>query len=376
MAAFAVDMGYITHTQNELQSAADAAALAGAGQLTSSFVSYYLPKQTSSQQQTILTNASSAAQTYAQKYAGYNSAGGVSSLQLPSSDIELGYTDASGKYTPCPTYTGYPNTVKVVLRRDNTANGPLGLFFAPVLGTNTINLTATASATIFAGVIDGAQTGTSINSRILPMTYDVNHWNSFLNTGQSPDGTTSTAPNGWPQLNVYPSTKFTGNFGELSLDQGNDGASTISNWINNGVPGADVQHDYTAGLLPLSQHNPLSAPDWKGNPGLKDSTIQTVGGNIGQTYLLPLFKPVDAGSPDPSTYQAGSGSGSNYYYTLVGFVGVTITAVDSTGGNKSISVQPSALIDPNAIYSSVTPAAPPTSTSPLSTTFTAPKLTR
>ena len=178
--------------------------------------------------------------------------------------------------------------------------------------------------------------------------------------------------NGQPQIDVYPSVKYTGNFGELSLDQGNDGASTISSWISNGVTSSDLQAESTLGLLPLSLHSPLQPPDWKGNPGLKTSTIHTAADNVGGLYLLPLFKPVNDGSLAPSAYVAGVGQGSNYYYTIVGFVGVKITAAD----NKTITVQPSALIDPNAIYASTTPAAPPTATTPLVTTFTAPKLTQ
>src|SRR5262249_28249504 len=154
------------------------------------------------------------------------------------------------------------------------------LFFGAALGKPTASLSATAAAAIYTGTMnDLAVFGT----RILPMTYDINHWNSFLSTGKSPDGSTTLAPNGYPDLNVYPSVKFTGNFGELSLDQGNDGASTIKHWINTGVSSADLGAEYTAGLLPLSVHNPLAAPDytttlpdWKGNPGLKDSTIQAV----------------------------------------------------------------------------------------------------
>ena len=55
MIAFAVDMGWMTHTQNQLQSAADAAALAGAGQLADGFASYYLPGQTNARKQVILS---------------------------------------------------------------------------------------------------------------------------------------------------------------------------------------------------------------------------------------------------------------------------------------------------------------------------------
>ena len=375
MVAFAVDMGWITHTQNELQSAADAAALAGAGQLPDGFVAYYLPAQSAATKQATLTVCTAKASTYAKQYAGSNSAGDASSLTLLDSDIEYGFTDAAGNYTAIPAYQGYPNTVKVVLRRDGSANTPLGLFFAKVLNIQSVNLTATASASLYAGSIDGFRNPTTTNSRILPMTYDVNHWNSFLKTGKSPDNVMALDSNGLPQLNIYPSIKFTGNFGELSLDQGNDGASTISNWLNNGVPSVDLQTEYALGLLPLSKHD-SSSPDWKGNPGLKNSTIQTAGDNVDGLYLLPLFKPVNDGVLNPDAYAAGTGQGSNYNYTIVAFVGVRITSVDSQGGSKAINVQPSALIDPNALYSTLAPASPPTATTTLTTTFSYPKLTR
>jgi Flp pilus assembly protein TadG len=383
MMAFAVDMGYITHTQNELQSAADAAALAGASQLTNNFVSYYLPGTSADQQATLLSTAESNAKAQAKLYAGYNTASGVS-LTLLDGDIEFGYTDSSGNYTPCPTWTGYPNTVKVTLRRDGSANGPLGLFFGPVIGTPTTNLTAIAAATLYAGSIDGFNTAASnFSARLLPVTYDVNHWNNFIKTGQSPDGNTDIGSNGLAQLDVYPSLKFSGDFGELSLNQVTNGASTINHWINNGVSKADLQAEYSAGLLPLSSHNTLPAPtytntppDWKGNPGVKDTTIQTAGDNVGQVYLLPLFKPVNPGVPDPTLYQAGAGSGANYYYTIVQFVGVTISSVTSGGSTKAITVQPTATISPDALFTNLAPAAAPTATSPLVTTFSAPRLTQ
>jgi hypothetical protein len=394
MMAYSVDIGWVTHTQNELQSAADAAALAGAATLTgdatlegntnltggnatlqnlvqqpNGWVTYYLPSQSAANQANILSTSESIAKIIAKKYAAYNTAGGVS-LTLLDSDIEFGFTDASGNYQACPGYTGFPNTIKVTLRRDNNANGPLGLFFGPVIGTPSASLTATASATIYAGTVNDFQPNYTNPAWILPMTYDVNHWNNFLQ-GTNPDAITDA--NGNPEIQVYPSIKFTGNFGELSLDQGNDGASTISGWIGNGTPWSDLQNEYNANLLPLSAHDPNSAPDWKGNPGLKTSTIHTAQNNVGQTYLLPLFKPVNAGTPpDYSDYQAGSGNGSHYYYTIVQFVGIKIMP-----SNSGVVVEPTAVSVPQAVLTGVTVATPPPNGSTqLQTTFAAPKLTQ
>jgi Flp pilus assembly protein TadG len=356
MIAFAVDLGWITHTKNELQSAADASALAGAAQLPDGFIAYSTASGNPDAQAAILASAKKNATTYAKQYAASNSAADVSSLALLDADIEFGFTDASNNYTPLPAYTGYPNTFKVVLRRDPTANGTLGLFFGRVLGVDCVNLTATASATIFAGNVNSFQTAQPTMMRVLPMAYDVNHWNAFTTSGLGPDGTATMDANGVPQLAAYPSQKYTGNFGELSLDQSNNGASTISAWISYGVSTTDMQQNINAGLLPLSSHNPNSAPDWKGNPGLKTSTIHTAGDNVGQTYLLPLFKPVNDGSSDPSAYQAGTGQGSQFYYTIVAFVAIKISYAD----NNSIVVQPLAAVDANALLTNVAPAAPPT----------------
>src|SRR5262249_9104854 len=79
------------------------------------------------------------------------------------------------------------------------------------------------------------------------------------------------------------------------------------------------------------------------NPGLKTSDIHSLADKIGRQYLLPLFKPLNDGSSDPSQYAAGTGNGSHYYYNIVQFVGITITYV----ANQSVHVQPSAVIDPN-----------------------------
>jgi Flp pilus assembly protein TadG len=381
LVAFAVDLGWITHTQNELQSAADAAALAGAAQLPDYYAPYYLVLQNgqsaysqAQSQAAILTTAENSAKTYAKKYAGYNPAGDVASLTLADSDIEFGYTDSSGNYTPLPTYTGYPNTVKVTLRRDSTANGPLGLFFGRVLGVNTANLQATAAATTYAGTINSFQTtNPSAMAPILPVTYDVNHWNNFIKTGLDPNGNLNTDGNGNPVLAVYPSLKYAGDFGQLSLDQNNTGASTTSSWISYGASTADLQQDINAGLLPLSQHNPNLPPDWLGSSGLSSSTIKTAQSHVGQVYLLPLFKPVNDGSLDPSLYQPGVGSGSNYYYTIVQFV--TIKIYSAT--DKSIVVQPVSAIVPDAVFTGLAPAGPPPSNSSnVYTTFGACKLTQ
>jgi Flp pilus assembly protein TadG len=383
LVAFAIDIAWIVQSRSDLQSAADAAALAGAEQLMNGYVQYSLPGQTL--KSLIITTSEASAKTYAKAYAGYNAAGGVSSLTLNDADIEFGFTDASNNYTPAPTYTGYPNTVKVTMRLDSSANGSLKMFFAPIFGLTSSNVQASAAATIYAANITNFTPG--YGAGILPMTLDVNAWDNYLQAGLSSDGTTHAAANGAPQMQVYPSPNLApGNFGMLSLNDSSNASSNIANWIANGMSSTDLATLHNSGLLPLQTPNP-GLWDWEGAPGFKSSDLNTL--PVNGTFLLPLFEPV-VGIPG-STYEAstgtvyqatdtnsgtatvgGDGGGNNAYYNLVKFVGVQITTVDKS---TDAYVQPAAMLVPSAQYDPST-VAPAGTTSTLITTFTTPKLTQ
>ena len=381
MVAFAVDTAWIVLTETELQSAADSAALAGANQIMDGYVQYNLPNQTEAQKAAILANAMASARTAAKNYAAYNAAGGVKSLTLLDSDIEFGFMDSANIYTSLsalagvalPTssnFNGYPNTVKVTMRRDATANGALNLFFAPAIGTKSTVLTATASATLYGGVVQSFKTESNVG--VLPMTYDINDWNNFLKNGKDPDGITSKDTSGNPQLMVYPSIKDTGNFGLLGLDDEHAGSSEVRSWINDGLPPSDVSTLISRNLIPLSAHNPTHW-DWLGDTGFRASVVSEVNNYTGKTFMMPLFTPKSGTPSNLPGYEAGVGNGSHYDYNIVAFVGIKIQYTSDT--NREIIIQPAAVIEPNVIFQSGTLA--PIGTSPnLITAFTTPKLTR
>src|SRR6266481_341890 len=79
MLAFSIDIGYIAWVRTDLQTAADAAALAGAEKLQALYVQYTMPGQTS--QNAILnnavTNTSGSPMATAEAFASYNKAGNV-----------------------------------------------------------------------------------------------------------------------------------------------------------------------------------------------------------------------------------------------------------------------------------------------------------
>lgn len=374
MVAFAIDIGYVVLAKTDLQNAADAAALAGADALMNSYVTYQLPNQDADDKQQLIATAMANAATRAQEYAGYNAAGDVKSLDLLTADISFGFLDANGVYSS--TYSGFPNTVKVTLRRDPAANGSLPLFLGPVLGTNSTDMTATASATIYGAVLNNLS---AASSGVLPMTYDVDHWNRFLATGQDPDGSTSIAANGSPQLQVYPSVKYKGNFGLLTLNGDHAGANSLNSWIHDGMGQDDVDALLDLDLIPLSQHNP-NLWDWNGENGFKSSNVSDVNRHTDEVYILPLFKAKNPGttstasngSTSVSGYAAGDpdGSGSHYYYNIVQFIGIRI--MQTPNGNRNVIVQPAPVVLPDTLMSSIAPAG--TANGQFTTVFVAPRL--
>lgn len=367
MAAFSVDLGWVSLTNSQLKNAADSAAIAAAGQLIDGHVLYNLPSQT--QKESIVATAKAAAIAYARQYAGKNWAGGVRLAQLNDSDVQFGITDAARNYTALGALGGYPNTVRVTVRRDTSANGPLNLFFARVLGIQSTSLRATSAATIFTGsrfqsFISNGQTC----GLLLPVTLDIDVWNHFLATGESSDGKIYAGPNGAPQLKVYPCPKSApGNFGLLCVGPPSASVTSFRDWIDYGPSSSDLAYLTSQGQVPACPTDPRS---WIGGPGLENTLGSNFEAIIGRQRLIPLFTPV---SQEP--YQAAGDQGSGAYYRLVGFGGVTISEVRGNGINLTISIQPCAVLDPTAIYqtSSVTPA---TSGSSLVTTAAAPKLTQ
>lgn len=143
MTAFAVDIGRAMVVRNELQNVSDAASLAGASRIGSFFDQDW-------------ESACSAAENVV----GNNSTEG-NAMTLGDTVIEYGLWSDSAKtftsYGPCvgsPSNiddipaTSFP-AIRAVVRRDDTStSGAIKLFFAPVLGVDKIQMSATSTAVI------------------------------------------------------------------------------------------------------------------------------------------------------------------------------------------------------------------------------------
>lgn len=120
----AIDTLFVALTAQQLQVAADAAALAGA--------------------QFVRIDQDDA-RLAAVEIALANSAGGGSVELLPDEDVTIGrYDRETGTFEPTDTT---PNAVRVTARRDSgSAAGPLALLFGPAFGVDTANVARTAIA--------------------------------------------------------------------------------------------------------------------------------------------------------------------------------------------------------------------------------------
>jgi Flp pilus assembly protein TadG len=145
MAAFAIDIGHALVTRNELQNAADSAALSAGRQLGLTYLALPPGDQqnmsrdlTSLEQSQIITSGETA--SYA------NKASDVANITIAEGEVELGTWDLNAK-TFTPTVTR-PNAIRVTARRDGAANGPISTFFAGIFGVNSMNVSATAVAAL------------------------------------------------------------------------------------------------------------------------------------------------------------------------------------------------------------------------------------
>ena len=138
-AALAVDIGYTLTTKNELQNVADAAALAAARQLGVIYqgMSYDEQQDYVCDPQTIVDVATDVAAK--------NQAGGMN-ITIEADDVTIGDWDANT--LSLFETNDQPDAVRVLARRDGTANGPITTFFARIFGIDTVDVSAKATAAL------------------------------------------------------------------------------------------------------------------------------------------------------------------------------------------------------------------------------------
>ena len=306
----------------------------------------------------------------------------------------------------------------------------MSLFFAPVFGMQTTNQQAFAQASTYTvQSVTAFQNVSSLQVGMLPVTFDVAVWRDFVKNGtitgsgdQFAGVSVQQDPNdsNLNMLQIYSSVKSVGNFGALPINGVNTGdiktqvvtgmTQTMYSTLlaQNNVTSTSVVplapfdlNSLAPTSVPSGSHDPGIAPastsgagpygswNWTGQSGFISSNAQSINTYPG-VYLLPLFRALDdgqssaggsaTGSPfSSSTYTAGMGQGSNFYYNIVDFVAVQLmdTSYMSQNNNKNVYVEPSAMVltFDQVVGTPPTITGPPT-TGTLNTIFVAPRLTR
>jgi len=144
MAAAALDIGHALVARNELQNSADAGALAGARAL-----GILYEGMTPAAMGTYQLSGGDAAtiMTAVQSTAVLNAAAGVN-VTVNAGDVQIGLWNSATR-TMTPT-VNQPRSVRVITRRDGTANGPISTFLAGVIGMTSMNVRAVATAELTA----------------------------------------------------------------------------------------------------------------------------------------------------------------------------------------------------------------------------------
>ena len=333
--AFTVDLGYVALTRSQLQNAADAAALAAAGDLVDALGSS--PVRSTSY-------VAEAARTTAERVGASNSAGNHDKVFIDGQDdVELGQTSWNSKTKQWQVNWGaLPATaIRVTVSRGGASRGDgLPLFFAPVLGHDTAAVRVEATAAVFGAENFHIPPGSPLKTPMLPIVCDEDSW-KLVEKGAGPDQfaydpdskSVRSGSDGTAEIDIYPGSNKEyppGNRGLVSLGAPTSDSGSIRHWILEGMDADDMDH---FGGEIGNDSCPLMLD---GVPGMKSDVESALRQIIGQPRIMPVFA-------------NANGSGTNAKYRIVRFVGVRILDVELNGGQKRLIVQPATVVDATAV---------------------------
>jgi hypothetical protein len=245
------------------------------------------------------------------------------------------------------------NIFEVVAHRDAAGSGlgdsSLSLFFAPIMGKLTADLSTNAVAAVLPGAGFHLLPGSTTTFGALPIACDEASWDALLAGTGSDDytvsnGNASSGQDGIKELNIYPDPNANlpaGSRGTVDLGNPNNSTNDLKRQILMGLNESDLSFfpDYTI----RTDTGPVIL---NGDTGISAGIKADLDAIKGQTRLMPIFTLV--GSLQQATSGNLSGkkaSGNNVYYRVTKFVGVRIVYVQLTGNNKRVIVQPAAFSD-------------------------------
>jgi len=290
-AAAVIDIGHALVARNELQNAADAAALAGARQLG---VIYEGMTPAAQQTYSIPSGDKAAIIAVVQAAALANNAAGQP-IAVNAGDVAFGTWNSTGRLFTATNNT--PTAVQVWTRRIAGTNGPISTFLAQVIGIASVNVNTVATANLGPlNVVGPAE----LNS---PFTISEFYFNSGFGCGSTVQFSPSIPGN------AQTCTGWT------SYDQSPFNNGTLVNMINQMAQGNNPTPAAVGGQTQIATGNGnLGNPAWTALQNLLQYNINTYGE---WNALVPVY--------------AGDDCSPSQWQTVIGFATVKITYVGGPG---------------------------------------------
>jgi Flp pilus assembly protein TadG len=364
--AVSVDTAVVAHARGQLQTAADAAALAGVTKLADDARVQRGNLTISSE----IAAAQNQVLAWAPKNSILNSPAVVNNntSNAPGGDVVIGYIDPTS-YTSALS-TAVPalfNSVQVTVSRDATHTGLVPSFFSSVLGNNGTSMHVSATGTAINSQIAGFRSVNGLGANLLPIVLDVTTYQAMLAgtttdqyTYNSPTppatvGTVSSGPDGITESQLYPvASGNPGNWGTINVGVSNNSTSILRSQILYGItpaqlatfPNGTISLDQadSGSTNPINGQSPLQYHTFSGNPGISAGIKSALTSIIGKPVSIPI-------------YDQTGGNGNNAWYRVIYFAPCRILAVNFQGNPKYVIIQPALIKDPTGIPSGAPPLA-------------------
>jgi Flp pilus assembly protein TadG len=340
MVAFAVDVGYILASKQELQRTADSTAMAACWKYMEELALGSAPVDA-------VEEGRSAAAQYAHNnpVARVQPAIDQNVANAANGDLVFGGVNDLYSYDGSMDTSNANefNVVRVKIRRDSTLNGETSLFFGNVFGEASLGLDAQATAGFFRRISGFKAPASGENLDVLPYALDWETWQTVLNNSAAdnwcwnPSTKTCTAgSDGVLEVNLFPQgTGSPGNRGTVDIGSANNSTADIARQIVYGISPSDLA--YHGGSL---EFNDCGEIELNGDTGISAGVKDELTSIKGKPRLIPIFSQV-------------VGPGNNAQYTIVHWAGIRIMDVKLTGAmnQKRVIVQPAHMVLPGAIAS-------------------------